>query len=159
MRTFFLLCLVSLSLSVSAIDYRTGDKALDRWLINIDFVAREQQQQAFERLCQEFKVNPELLGSWRDDYELSVAQMTAALVARKILDTDLEATLEQFSKTPVKKYQALLKELGMPEFSDQFKTFRQEIQRRAPEQDLEAESRNIFNEDNLIDAKPKKGGR
>lgn len=159
MRTFFLLCLVSLSLSVSAIDYRTGDKALDRWLINIDFVAREQQQQAFERLCQEFKVNPELLGSWRDDYELSVAQMTAALVARKILDTDLEATLEQFSKTPVKKYQALLKELGMPEFSDQFKTFRQEIQRRAPEQDLEAESRNIFNEDNLIDAKPEKGGR
>ena len=154
MRNLLILITFCISISAFSADYRTGDAELDRWLVNIDFVNQKDPDQTIAKLSKEFNVDVELIMPWRSQYELSVAQITAAVVANQVLEGDLEATLKHFSKTPVKRYKQMFAEIGLPDFSDQFKQFRAAIAKRAPKKDLEAESRNIFNKDNEL-GKPK----
>ena len=57
-QLIFSIILVSVISPLSfASNFNSGDKQIDRWLVNIDYVAREDQAQAIQPLAKQFKVS------------------------------------------------------------------------------------------------------
>ncbi|PWK53746.1 hypothetical protein [Pleionea mediterranea] len=140
--SFILLCLFS-PLTFAA-NFNTGDKQIDRWLVNIDYVARKDQMQAVKELAKQFKVSEKKIMRSRMNLELSVADLYAVLAIEKATGDDWDKIIESFIQYRRQGLDEILKLAGMPPHSNEFKQFKALIQQGAPKEDLEADSRNIF---------------
>jgi hypothetical protein len=145
MKPFLILTCLLLSFALNASpNFKTGDQQIDRWLINIDYVAREDNAKAIRSIARRFGVKAETLSMMRADREYSVAEVYALCAIAEALQLDIEKVEQSYRDYNPKKFQEFLKVAGMPPYSDQFKQFKQRIQQGAPEEDLEANKNNIF---------------
>ena len=144
-QLIFSIILVSVISPLSfASNFNSGDKQIDRWLVNIDYVAREDQAQAIQQLAKQFKVSEQKVLKPRMNLELSVADIYAALAIEQSTGAEWEKIIESFRQHRSQGLAKILQLAGMPPHSDEFKQFKALIKKGAPEDDLEADSRNIF---------------
>lgn len=148
--TLIVICIIS-PLSVAS-NFNSGDKQIDRWLVNIDYVARDDQAKAIQQLAKQFNASEQKVMRPRMNLELSVADLYAALAIEQATGADWDKIIESFRQHRSEGLAKILQLAGMPPHSDQFKQFKALVQQGAPKEDLEADSRNIFKQKKKPDA-------
>lgn len=124
--------------------FKSGDKQVDRWLVNINFVARDNWLEAIKSQAKSFSVKEEQLVETYEMLELSPADFYVALSIQQITGEKWDDIVDRMMKYQASGVAKVLEVSGIPPHSKQFEQFRQFIQKGAPERDLEAEHNNIF---------------
>ncbi|WP_144392361.1 hypothetical protein [Pleionea sediminis] len=146
MKTFIIATIAVLGLSVgfASEKWDSGDKQLDRWLININHVAQGNWLEAIKEQAKTFNVPEERLIETFEMYEFSPADFYLALSIEKVTKTKWEDVVESFRVHRSSGVDKLREIYGLTANSPQFKEVRALIQKGAPEEDLAAEQENIF---------------
>jgi hypothetical protein len=143
----YVIILLSLLLSGSLYagpNFKSGDHQIDRWLVNIDYVAQDDNAKAVRSIAKRFGIKEETLSLLRADWEYSVAELYALCAIAEALGLELDKVEKSYRDYSPDQLEAFLKVAGMPPYSDQFKQFKQRVQQGAPQEDLEANKNNIF---------------
>ncbi len=144
-RLITALFLLTLCFSALAKDtFKSGDKQVDRWLVNINFVARDNWLEAIKSQAQSFNVKEERLIETYEILELSPADFYVALSIQQITGEKWDDIVDRMMKYQASGVAKVLEVSGIPTHSKEFNQFKKLIQQGAPERDLEAEHNNIF---------------
>lgn len=124
--------------------FSSGDTQIDRWLINIDYVAQDNFDESIQSVANRFGIKQSRLLDIQADMEYSIAELYMMCAIAESLGMDLGAIEKSYRNYSPKKLHQFLKDSGMPQQSSQFKTFKQLVQQGAPEDDVEKDKNNIF---------------
>ena len=124
--------------------YQTGDEQLDRWLVNIDFVAEQDINQYLTELAKKHQLEFGRLVLLRSEYEFSASEICSMIALHKATKRNFDDLIMIFNQYRNQKFDQLLKAAGAEKSTKPFADYRSLIENQAPKRDLEAESRNIF---------------
>lgn len=124
--------------------FKSGDQQIDRWLINIDYVAQDSFDKSIQSVANRFGIKQSRLLEVQAAMEYSIAELYLMCAMAESLGLSLDAVEESYRDYSPKKLHQFLKDSGMPAHSEQFKTFKKRVEQGAPKEDLEADKNNIF---------------
>ncbi|NVJ60708.1 MAG: hypothetical protein HWE27_09960 [Gammaproteobacteria bacterium] len=144
MTTWLRILLISLILGLPGVsfgaDFKTGDEQLNRWLINIDFVAQgKDRMKVVESIANQYSTNAEQLGILQENYEFSPGQLHVLLATFQVTEKDWSDLIAEFIRHDPTRYEKFLAAVGISSSSDNLKQFKSLIAKSAPEGDPEAD--------------------
>ncbi len=145
MKVFALFALTMLvSTTAVAEKFNSGDKQIDRWLINIEFVSADKAEEKIKKMSEKFQFDEAKLLELHYELEWSVADLYAGMALKKVSQLSWEEIHLNFNRHRAEGWAAILESLKVDKNSQTFVQFKSLVGEGAPKEDLEADSRNVF---------------
>ncbi|MCO7224698.1 hypothetical protein [Pleionea sp. CnH1-48] len=145
MKKLFLLLVAGLcSITTFANPYLTGNKKLDRNLINIDHEARRDKDKYVKKLKKNFDIKEEQYEELHLEREWSPGDIYLALSIAKVKKVNIDIVQRQFQLHRTKGWSAILKALEIKDSTPAYDKIQSTVKKGTPKRDYEEERLNIY---------------
>jgi hypothetical protein len=134
---------LGLSSLLQAASPNSGDKELDRWLVNIDFVTLDAIAE-IKKMAKRYKIQQKLLTDARDNYEFTIADLHLAGAIYAHAKIDWNIIIKAFANSRSEGVNKIFRYLSIRPKTEEYAAIKSAIKRAAPKGDPEADSRNPF---------------